>query len=110
VRRRAARLATPKREKSESHGFWNHAHGLGAIVGIGAAIVVALPGMASAQAANMGAAELLPPNAKPGECYARGFVAAAYKIETAQVITREASDRVEIIPARYAVGRGQVRC
>jgi hypothetical protein len=74
---------------------------LGAIVAIGAAIVVALPGMASAQAAKMGAAELLPPNAKPGECYARVFVPAAYKTETAQVITREASERVEIIPARY---------
>ena len=67
----------------------------------GAAIVVALPGMASAQAAKMEAAELLPPNAKPGECYARVFVPPAYKTETSQVITREASERVEIIPARY---------
>ncbi|RPI18894.1 MAG: peptidoglycan-binding protein [Acidobacteria bacterium] len=74
---------------------------LGVIVGLGAAIVVAIPGMALAQAAKMGAAELLPPNAKPGECYARVFVPAAYKTETAQVITREASERVEIIPARY---------
>ena len=74
---------------------------LGAIIGVGAAIVVAAPGMASAQAAKMGAAELLPPNAKPGECYARVFVPPAYKTETAQVITREASERVEIIPARY---------
>jgi len=75
---------------------------LGAIIGIGAAIIVAaLPGMASAQAAKMGAAEMLPPNAKPGECYARVFVPATYSTETAQVITREASERVEIIPARY---------
>jgi hypothetical protein len=74
---------------------------LRAIIGVGAAIVVAAPGMALAQAGNMGAAELLPPNAKPGECYARVFVPAAYKTETAQVITREASERVEIIPARY---------
>ena len=74
---------------------------LGAIVGVGAAIVVAAPGMALAQAAKMGGEELLPPNAKPGECYARVFVPPAYKTETAQVITREASERVEIIPARY---------
>ena len=74
---------------------------LGAIIGVGAAIVVAAPGMALAQAGNMGAAELLPPNAKPGECYARVFVPPTYKTETAQVITREASERVEIIPARY---------
>jgi hypothetical protein len=75
---------------------------LGANIGIGVAIIaVALPGMASAQAAKMGDAEMLPPNAKPGECYARVFVPPAYKTETAQVITREASERVEIIPARY---------
>ena len=49
----------------------------------------------------MGTARLLPPNAKAGECYARVFVPPTYKNETAQVITREASERVEIIPARY---------
>ena len=74
---------------------------LGAIIGAGAFIVVAAPGMASAQGAKMESAELLPPNAKPGECYARVFVPPTYKTETAQVITREASERVEIIPARY---------
>ena len=74
---------------------------LRAIIGIGAALVVAAPGMALAQAGDMGAAELLPPNAKAGECYARVFVPPTYKNETAQVITREASERVEIIPARY---------
>ena len=74
---------------------------LGAIIGIGAALVVAAPGMVSAQAAKMGGEELLPANAKPGECYARVLVPPAYKTETAQVVTREASERVEIIPARY---------
>jgi hypothetical protein len=39
---------------------------LGAIIGLGAALAVAAPGMASAQAAKMGGAELLPPNAKAG--------------------------------------------
>jgi hypothetical protein len=71
------------------------------IIGVSAAIVAAAPGMASVQAAKLGGEELLPPNAKPGECYARVFVPPAYKTETAQVITREASERVEIIPARY---------
>ena len=74
---------------------------LGTIIGVGAAIAVAAPSMALAQTGNMGAAELLPPNAKPGECYARVFVPPTYKNETTQVITREASERVEIIPARY---------
>jgi inosine/xanthosine triphosphate pyrophosphatase family protein len=72
-----------------------------ALISVGAAIVVAAPGMASAQGAKMEGGELLPPNAKPGECYARVFVPPTYKTETAQVITREASERVEIIPARY---------
>jgi hypothetical protein len=89
-----------KRERSETMDFRIMRKKLGAIVGTGAAIVV-LPGMALAQAAKMEAAELLPPNAKPGECYARVFVPPAYKTETSQVITREASERVEIIPARY---------
>ena len=71
------------------------------IIGAGAAIVVAVPAMALAQAGSMGGAELLPPNAKPGECYARVFVPPTYKNETTQVTTREASERVEIIPARY---------
>jgi hypothetical protein len=46
-------------------------------------------------------AELLPPNAKPGECYARVLVPPRYKTETVRVLTREASERVETIPARY---------
>ena len=33
--------------------------------------------------------------------YARVLVPPAYKTETAQVVTREASERVEMIPARY---------
>jgi hypothetical protein len=74
---------------------------LGPIIGVGAAIIVAAASVASAQVGKVQAAELLPPNAKPGECYARVFVPPAYKTETAQVITREASERVEIIPARY---------
>jgi Putative peptidoglycan binding domain len=74
---------------------------LGAIIGVGALIAMAIPGMVSAQAGKMGDTELLPPNAKPGECYARVFVPPTYKTETAQVVTREAAERVEIIPARY---------
>ena len=45
--------------------------------------------------------ELLPPDAKPGECYARAFVSPTYGNETARVLKREASERVEIVPARY---------
>ena len=74
---------------------------LRAIIGVGAAIIMAAPGIASAQAEKVQNAESLPPNAKPGECYARVFVPPTYKTETAEIVTREASERVEIIPARY---------
>lgn len=46
-------------------------------------------------------AELLPPKASPGECYARVFVPPTYKSVTEQVLNRGASERVEIVPAKY---------
>lgn len=45
--------------------------------------------------------ELLPPNAKPGECYARLFIPPVYKTETEQVLKKQASETLEIIPAQY---------
>ena len=42
-----------------------------------------------------------PPNAQPGECYARVFVPATYETDTETVVTRQASERVEVIPAKY---------
>lgn len=46
-------------------------------------------------------AELLPPNAQPGECYARVFIPPTYKTEEEQVLLSDASERVEVVPARY---------
>lgn len=48
-----------------------------------------------------GEAADLPPNAKPGECYARVAVPPVYTTSTERVQTREASERVEIVPAQY---------
>lgn len=48
-----------------------------------------------------GAASLLPPAAKAGECYARAFVPPTYKPISKTVLKREASARVETVPARY---------
>lgn len=45
--------------------------------------------------------ELLPPNAKSGECYARVWVKPTYKEYTETLLVKEASERLEIIPARY---------
>jgi hypothetical protein len=46
-------------------------------------------------------AELLPPAARAGECYARVFVPAQYQSETERVLKRQASERLEVVPAQY---------
>ncbi|MBT8122907.1 MAG: peptidoglycan-binding protein, partial [Gammaproteobacteria bacterium] len=45
--------------------------------------------------------ELLPPNAQPGECYARVWVPAKYKTLSKQMLVKEAGQKVDIIPAKY---------
>lgn len=52
------------------------------------------------QSANV-TTELLPPDAKPGQCYARAFVPPTYKSESVRVLKNEASQRVSTTPARY---------
>ena len=52
--------------------------------------------------------DLFPPNAKPGECYARVLIPATYKTTTEKVIKREASERLEVIPATYKWGTEKV--
>ena len=44
---------------------------------------------------------LYPPNAKPGECYARVLIPAKYTLQKEKVLAREAGDKVQIIPAKY---------
>ena len=46
-------------------------------------------------------AGLYPPQASPGECFARVFVPPAYKTVSEQVLKRSASEKLEIIPAQY---------
>jgi hypothetical protein len=43
----------------------------------------------------------LPPNAVPGECYAKVFSPPKFETVTERVCVREASSRLEIIPAEY---------
>ncbi len=71
-----------------------------------AATLLFLPAMAQTADTNKsistGASdELFPPNAKPGECYARVFVPATYRTDTERVVVKPASERIEIIPATY---------
>ncbi|MBT8366832.1 MAG: peptidoglycan-binding protein, partial [Deltaproteobacteria bacterium] len=44
---------------------------------------------------------LLPPKAKPGECYARVFIPPTYRTATEKVLVHEASERLDVIPAKY---------
>lgn len=45
--------------------------------------------------------DLFPPNARPGECYARVWVPEIYETRTDKVLRKEASESIEIIPAQY---------
>jgi len=47
------------------------------------------------------AGDLLPPNAAPGECYARVWVDAEYTTRSEQVLVSEASSSIKVIPAQY---------
>jgi len=49
----------------------------------------------------VGGGDLLPPNAAPGECYARVWVDAEYTTSTEQVLSSEASNKIRVIPAEY---------
>ena len=49
--------------------------------------------------ANYGAGDLLPPGAKPGQCFTRLWVAPQYDTVSERILVEEASERVEIIPA-----------
>jgi len=43
----------------------------------------------------------MPPNAKPGECYARVLSPERYQAMTEEVVIQPASERIEITPAKY---------
>jgi len=45
--------------------------------------------------------DLLPPNAAPGECYARVWVDAEYTTTTDEVLVSEASKSIQVVPAQY---------
>ncbi len=45
--------------------------------------------------------ELLPPNAKSGECYARVLIAPVFETTSERMLVKEASSTISIIPAKY---------
>jgi hypothetical protein len=44
---------------------------------------------------------LLPPNARPGECYAKVFIPPTFKTVSERILVRDASDTIEVVPAKY---------
>jgi hypothetical protein len=50
----------------------------------------------------------LPANAQPGKCYARVFEDPTYRTETEDVLKRQASETIELIPAKYEMVEEQV--
>ncbi|MDH3609779.1 MAG: hypothetical protein OEQ24_11135 [Gammaproteobacteria bacterium] len=56
---------------------------------------------AAAPAMSSTSGDLYPPNARPGECYARMLIPGESRTITEKVIKKEASEKVEIIPATY---------
>jgi hypothetical protein len=50
----------------------------------------------------------LPPNAKPGECYARVYVSPKYKTVSKQVLVQPATEEIKILPAKYEDAEKQV--
>jgi hypothetical protein len=51
---------------------------------------------------------LLPPEANPGQCFARAFMPPQYEIETVRVLKSDASNKIEITPTRYQWVQEQV--
>ncbi len=58
-------------------------------------------GMSAAAGKVSTSGELLPPNAKPGECYARAWVPPTYRTLSKQMLVKDATENVAIIPAKY---------
>ena len=57
---------------------------------------------------NYGAGELLPPGAKPGQCFTRLWVPPKYDTLTERVLVEEEAERIEIIPAKYETVKQRV--
>jgi len=53
-------------------------------------------------------APLTPPNAKPGECYAKVVLPAEYEDVEEKVLVKEASESISIIPAEYDTVKAEV--
>lgn len=69
-----------------------------------------LPSVAAATPAAMSAADdsLVPPNAKPGQCFTRVWNPPKYETVTTRQLVEDAGERIEVIPASYKSGTKRV--
>ena len=63
---------------------------------------------APAEGSNFGAGGLLPPGAKPGQCFTRLWVGPQYDTVSERILVEEAGERIEIIPAKYQTSKKRV--
>lgn len=61
-----------------------------------------------AAGSNYGAGDLLPPDAKPGQCFTRLWVAPKYDTVTERILVEEEAERIEVIPAKYSTAKQRV--
>ncbi len=65
------------------------------------ALAVSLAVATSSLAADAANIDTILPNAQPGECYAKVIIPAKFETVTEKVLSKEASERLQIIPAKY---------
>jgi len=70
-------------------------------LGVSVALAMFATGVAESQSSNQNDLSLYPPNAQPGECYAKVLMPAKYDLVSEKVIKREASEEVTVVPAKY---------
>jgi hypothetical protein len=58
--------------------------------------------------ASLAATPLLPPKAKPGECYTRVYVPASYETKTEQVLKKEQAEKIEVSPPKFETVKEEV--
>ncbi len=57
---------------------------------------------------NYGAGDLLPPGAKPGQCFTRLWVPPQYQTLSERMLVEEEGERIEIIPAKFKTTKKRV--
>ncbi|OED40639.1 hypothetical protein AB833_11245 [Chromatiales bacterium (ex Bugula neritina AB1)] len=70
-------------------------------MGVALAFGLFATGVAESQDVAKDGLSFYPPDAKPGECYAKVLVPAKYDVVSEKVLKREASDKISITPAKF---------